>query len=97
MNDTQKKLVAVAVFAAAVVALGTAVAYAYHQNTSAPNTSGVYSSYGQSAGSTSYGYSGSMPYGANGQYGNTAPYGGYGQYGGMGGMISGFGGYGMRR
>jgi hypothetical protein len=97
MNDTQKKLVAVAVFAAAVVALGTAVAYAYHQNTSLQNTSAGYSSYGQSAGSKSYGYSGSMPYGANGQYGNSAQYGSYGQYGGMGGMMGGIGGYGMMR
>ena len=97
MNDTQKKFVAVAVFAAAVAALGTAVAYAYHQATSLEKTIVSYSSYGQAAGSKSYGYSGSMPYGANGQYGNSAPYGSYGHYGGMGGMMGGFGGYGMMR
>ena len=101
MNDTQKKLVAVAVFAAAVVALGTAVAYAYYQNTNVVSTNGMYSSYGQPAGSNPYGYdnsyAGSMPYGSNGAYGNSAPYGGYGQYGGMGGMMGGYGGYGMMR
>jgi hypothetical protein len=87
MNDTQKKLVAVAVFAAALVALGTAVVYAYNQNTAVANNGNVYGGYGQ--------YGGNAPYGYGNPYSGSAPYGSSGQPGGRVGGIGGMGGHGM--
>jgi len=98
MDESKTKLVAAAILAVALVAFGTAVAYAYLANSQAANPYGAYGNYGPYNGNTQdyYNpYNGAAPYNAYGPYGSPAPYGsGYGQWGGgRGGM--GMGGFGM--
>jgi len=95
MDEYKKKLVAIVVFAIALVALGTAVAYAYYQNTNVASTNEVYGNYGQYSGNAPYSYN--DPYASSGPYSTNGPYSSYGQYGGRMGGMGRMGGYGMMR
>src|SRR3990170_5545894 len=96
LNESKTKLVAAAILAVALVAFGTAVAYAYYANTQVTNPYGAYGNYGPYNGDAPgyYDpYTGAGPYNTYGPYGSPGPYGsGYGQWGGrMGGFGMGMG------